>query len=179
MIRHILRKNCHILTTYGEVFLGPDGCVTNMSDLQKAHSHLDMRTEMAKLPNFMDTELFNAEAEVDLAEGAPNTKDQALTLRQSDKEKDVGQVPVVPPPSGPSDLDYYRIILELSQNQGNLNSAGYVDMEVLTQELRAKNLPLITGTRRQNITDQGRKMESFSKKEVEGNGEGLNSPNGA
>lgn len=48
--------------------------------------------------------------------------------------------------------DYWNIIKYLSEDPLNLNSEGFIDMEVLLRVLRDRRMPVITGSKRKEIT---------------------------
>jgi hypothetical protein len=141
---------------YGTVHLDDQGYVKNLAELQKKTVE-DLEQGLLQLPNFVSADVFSGAIETlnPLPEVKPNQTTQP-TRPEPGTPITQEQTPV-----GPSNADYYAVIKECEKS-GKVNSEGYADMGTLIEMLREKGMPVISGTRRLELTDEGRKMEAFT-----------------
>lgn len=146
MIKHQRLVSEPVNTAYGVVQLDGEGTVINIKELSERNPGVNIEQALADLPTFYDANVFGGE------EAPDEQKESVETPAQEDA-----------PTINESDKAYYEVIKELETKPSNLNSAGYVEMDVLNAKLRELNLPILAGTRRIEITDLGRKMDAFAK----------------
>lgn len=139
-LRYQHRRNCSLITPFGDVELDEDGYVTNLDKFNPG--------DLLTIEGFADTDVFGGEPRPRPARGESYAT-SAVTAQALAQ--------------GPSDADYWGVIRELTEKGGTLNSEGYLQMEVLTAELRERDWPPISGTRRIRITDEGREREKAAK----------------
>jgi len=135
-VRHMKKRACVVNTMHGEVQLDETGGVTNLDELECTAE------ELCEVPNFIDGAIFGGKPESDRAKGA----------RLQEEEKNGGP-PVAVKPAGPSDQEYGDIIADLISDGAACTSEGYIQMDVLNGALREKEMPIISGTRRKEISD--------------------------
>ena len=133
-VRHLRRKAQTINTRYGEVHLDEMGGVTNLDDLDCSAK------ELCELPNLVDAKLFK---------GRP----EAANVKQAREEAEAEVAARVPVPVGPSDEDYGAVIAGLVEGGGATTGDGYIQMDVLNAALREREMPILSGTRRKEISD--------------------------
>lgn len=142
-LRYQHRAGTELVTPGGTAKLDEDGYVTNLEELD--------RDELMKIPGFVETEVFGDER----------------PKRPRSTSHDEGERKPTQESEAPSEDDYYQLIKQLTDKGGNLNSEGYLQMEVLTSELRERGWPIISGTRRIRITDEGREREKARPNKLE------------
>jgi len=132
-VRHMKKRACVINTRYGEIQLDETGGVTNQEDLKVSTE------DLLALPNFVDAKIFEPHPESAAAKRA-RTAEAAEPLKVST-------------PAGPSDEEYGDIIAELIDQGAACTGEGYIQMDELNAALREKDLPILSGTRRKDISD--------------------------
>jgi len=135
-VRHMKRQACVVNTMYGEVQLDETGGVTNLDDLDCSEK------ELMELPNFIDAKIFGPNPEAASVKAAREAEDEANGGPTTAKK-----------PAGPSDQEYGDFIAELVSNDAETTSEGYIQMDVLNSALREAEMPIISGTRRKEISD--------------------------
>jgi len=130
---HLKKRACVINTRYGEIQLDEVGKVTNLDDLECTAD------ELCELPNFVDERIFG---------GRP----EAAPVKEA-REKAEEKVKKTAGPSGPSDEEYGAFIAELIESGAECTGEGYIQMDVLNAALREKEMPIVSGTRRKEISD--------------------------
>jgi len=134
---HMKRRACVVNTRYGEVQLDEEGKVTNLDDLDCTAE------ELCEVPNFIDGAIFGGRPESDRAKGA----------RLEEEAKNSGPAKASNSPVGPSDQEYGDVIADMISDGAACTSEGYIQMDVLNAALREKDMPIISGTRRKEISD--------------------------
>lgn len=153
-VRHRTLRNTSTLSMWGEIKVDLHGNVHNLEELQALDQNKgrNVREALTNHPDFVDTEAYPDQSKP-LTPPA-ETKKPAVPTEQS---------------QGPSSADYYGLITGLTTGGINTNSEGYVDLDALITACRERGWPILTGTRRKQITDEGRRMEAFAKGQAVGN----------
>ena len=133
-VRHLKQRACVVNTRYGEVQIDETGGVTNLDDLPCSAKGL------MELPNFVDAKLFS---------GTP----EAAPVKQAREEAEAVEAAKKPEPTGPSDEEYGAVIAELVEGGAARTTEGYIQMDVLNAALRERDMSIISGTRRKDISD--------------------------
>jgi hypothetical protein len=143
-VRYQHRANCKLITQFGVAVLDDRGFVTNPHDFNTS--------DLLTIPGMISTETFGG------------TVEPVHVAAMPQQDKILPSFPKVDykPGQGPNENEYWQLIRDLTAGGKNLNSAGYIDMPILTNALREKGWPIISGTRRINITTAGRERDKAS-----------------
>lgn len=130
-VRHANLKNEEVNTRYGIVKLDRAGMVTNIDDLTGSPEQLVMH-----VPGFVNADLFPSPEASRAAKEIP-AKTPTPTVSADQEEG-----------------KYAAVIKELLEKGTMVNNEGYIDMGVLNEELRKREMKILTGTRRKEISDK-------------------------
>jgi len=134
-VRHMKKRACVINTMYGELKLDETGGVINQEDLKVSTE------DLLALPNFVDAEIFEPQPE-------------AASVKRAREEAEKAEPLKVRSSSTPSDEEYGDIIAELIDQGAACTGEGYIQMDELNAALRERDLPILSGTRRKDISDE-------------------------
>lgn len=160
-VRNLSERSGTVNTRLGETHLDQYGTVLNPSWIKGGVAELVNQ----RIPGFEDASVFPPDG------GYPkgyNPVEEAPPERVETPPYEVRTGPNViiarpiemPLPPGDITEDmYWSVIKELSMDVDNLNLKGYVEMDILTANLKVLAFPVLTGTQRIQITDKYRKLE--------------------
>lgn len=159
--KHTKLRNCEIHTPFGKLKLDGEGFVTNLREVKATVEQILTR------PNFVNGDVFRKSGTtvnvIDATEPPrrvdvkidEKTSEPAATPPAADKEEKPEEGT-----TGPTNQDYYELIKQLVADGASTNSDGYIDMDPFLSALRERGWPVVSGTRRREITDAGREAES-------------------
>lgn len=148
-VRYQHRRGCDLITPFGTVTLDHEGYVTDLNGIHKK--------KLLNLPGFVDAEVFGEEEKP--RPTRPDTRTKS-PIPEEDFEQESGADET----NTIQDTQYWELIKELTNNGAAINSEGYISMEALNPAIRQKGWPVISGTRRIKLTDEGRKIDTEGKK---------------
>lgn len=133
-VRHLKKRACVVNTRYGEIQLDETGGVVGQGDLKCSAE------DLLTLPNFVDAKLFEPRPEAARVKQAREAAEKTAAEKTSS-------------PAGPSDQEYGDFIADLISTGAACTGEGYIQMDVLNAALREADMPVLTGTRRKEISD--------------------------
>lgn len=137
-VRHKYLHSEKVHTSAGVVELDENGVVTNLKDVGG-------KARLLEVPDFLDVNLF---APLRFAREIPPENEPTVPQPQSSEKK---------PDTPATDDDYRVLIADLVANRATngvkLTTEGYIQMDDLSAVLREKSWPVITGTKRKELSE--------------------------
>lgn len=159
MVRHETLRNEPVNTHLGEAHLDRYGVVTNESWIRGGG------VALLGVPGFVDGELFPPREGFPVGykptvEAPPPEPISVEPVIQAASNVIIAHPPVLLPTGEVTEEMYWAVIRELSMEADNLNIKGYVDLEILTANLKVMGYPPLPGATRIQLTDKFRKLEA-------------------
>lgn len=147
-------------TRLGETHLDQYGSVLNGSWVKGGVEALVKEN----IPGFVDAAVFPPEGGYPrnyslVEEPPPLILSEVVEGEKSGPTVIIARPVLILPPGDVTEEMYWLVIKELSMDVDSLNLKGYVEMDILTANLKVLGYPVISGTQRIQITDRYRKLE--------------------
>jgi hypothetical protein len=135
--RHRHLRNTTNTTPFGVIHHDETGVVTNQADLAVTPEQL-----VSSVAGYVDGDVFPGTPPPPVITPVPGARMAQTSLPSGTGKPD------------PTDEQYGEIITEMLKSGAPVNGEGYVDMTALNEVLRDRNLKILTGSRRKEITDK-------------------------